>query len=61
LQWVLLDTNVCSGGDHTLEEIDEKLESTSFLNRFKLKEPIFLTAGLLKQLISLIDLFKENL
>ena len=44
----------------TPEEIEEKLESTYWLNKYKLRELIFHKDGPLRQQISSIDLFREN-
>jgi hypothetical protein len=60
LPWVSSGMNVCLVEDHILEEIEEKLESTYWLNKYKLRELIFHKDGPSKQPISSIDLFREN-
>ena len=60
LPWESSDMNACLVEDHILEEIEEKLESTYWLNKYKLRELIFHKDGPLRQPISSIDLFREN-
>ena len=52
LPWVSSGMNVCLVEDHILEEIEEKLESTYWLNKYKLRELIFHKDGPLRQQIS---------
>lgn len=60
LLWESLVMNACLEEDPIQAEIEEKLESIFLQSRFKSRELIFQKDGLLKLLISLIDLFKEN-
>jgi hypothetical protein len=53
--------NACLENDHIMAKIEKKLEITFYQNKSKLNVKKFHQDGQLKQPISLIDLYSENL